>query len=335
VSIYSRDENVVQSINKKHVNCKYLKTVVLPSNLVAVGPSDLKTALSNLSTCKELSGSSMERYNVIVICIPTQHLRSVLNEFLPLFVTALTDGDFPLVIMANKGIELETLSLPIQILRDVCEDGVANSSVCLSGPSFAIEVIEEQPTCVTVAGFDLNRASLAQKLFHSPLFRVYTCDDPIGVEVCGALKNVIAIASGMSSGLGYQMNTRAALLTRGLYEIARIGAAMGCKDMITFIGLSGMGDLLLTASSEKSRNFTLGYRMGRYGESLQEVLDHLGSVAEGVPTTQSAYRLCRKLHITTPIIDQMYYVLYQNKPLPQAVKDLLNQESALEFQFGK
>lgn len=168
---------------------------------------------------------------------------------------------------------------------------------------------------------------------HSPYFRVYTSDDPIGVEVCGALKNVIAIASGICTGIGFQMNTRAALLTRGLHEITRIGHVMGANPL-TMSGLSGIGDLFLTCTSEKSRNFTVGFRLGK-GETLENILNSLGSVAEGVPTTKAAYQLCQKLKLRCPIVNIIYHMLYEGKPVKQAVKELLEEETGTEFSLYK
>ena len=164
---------------------------------------------------------------------------------------------------------------------------------------------------------------------HSSHFRVYTSDDPVGVEVCGALKNVIAIASGVCSGLGFQMNTRAALLTRGLNEITKIGHVLGANPL-TMSGLAGIGDLFLTCTSEKSRNFTVGFRLGK-GEKINDILANLGSVAEGVPTTKAAFELVTKLGINCPIISAVYGIIYQDKEIKQAVKNLLEEEASVEF----
>jgi glycerol-3-phosphate dehydrogenase (NAD(P)+) len=182
-----------------------------------------------------------------------------------------------------------------------------------------------------VASKSEEHALRSQKLFHAPFFRVYTSHDVVGVEISGALKNVVAIASGACSGLGFQLNARSAIITRGLAEITRIGVACGA-DPLTFSGLSGVGDLFLTCTSEKSRNFTVGYRVGR-GEALQHVLDTLGSVAEGVNTTEGAYTLCRKVDVDSPIVDEVYSVLYQNKDIRTSVKDLLTREASKEIKF--
>jgi glycerol-3-phosphate dehydrogenase len=323
VTLYSRDAQLVESVNTKHLNSRYLKDTLLPENLKAIDPTALQHLMDNWE--------SSQKYNVYLMCIPTQSLSSVLLQYNKLFTTKLDNGEYPLMIMANKGIENESLNLPIDIIRSDLGDEVAHSAVFLSGPSFAIEIVERQPTCVTVASDDPNAAIKSQLLFHAPHFRVYTSSDPVGVEVAGALKNVVAIASGVVYGLGYQMNARAALLTRGLAEITRVGKALNCKDTMTFAGLSGIGDLFLTCTSEKSRNFSVGYRMAKYNESLSEVIENVGSVAEGVPTTKAAYELCRKLNVRSPIIDAVYSILYQDKPLKQAVEEVLSMEMVAEL----
>jgi len=181
---------------------------------------------------------------------------------------------------------------------------------------------------VSAASKSQAAAKLAQIIFHTPQFRVYTSDDPIGVEVAGALKNVIAIGSGIAWGVGFQLNTRAALITRGLAEITRIGVAMGANPL-TFMGLSGVGDLFLTCSSEKSRNVTVGYRLGK-GETLAAVLANLGSTAEGVPTTKAAFLLARKLGVDAPITEVLYGILYENKPVREAIESLLRRVASSE-----
>ena len=172
-------------------------------------------------------------------------------------------------------------------------------------------------------------AQRAQEIFHAAHFRVYTSDDPIGVEVGGALKNVIAIAAGACDGIGYQMNSRAALITRGLAEITNAAVALGANPL-TLKGLSGMGDLILTCTSPKSRNYTVGFRLGR-GEKLASILETLGSVSEGVTTTKAAYELCRRLNVATPIVDEVYNVLYNDKPITHAVTDLMTREAKPEL----
>jgi glycerol-3-phosphate dehydrogenase len=237
-----------------------------------------------------------------------------------------------LLVCAAKGIEVGRLHLPRDIIADVLGKEVAHNAVFLSGPSFATEIAARQPTAVAVASKDPKRAAWAQELFHAAHFRVYTSDDPIGLEVAGALKNVVAIASGASVGIGFQMNSRAAVITRGLAEITRVGVALGANPL-TFNGLGGVGDLFLTCTSEKSRNFSVGYHLGK-GESLEAAIKAVG-VAEGVSTAKAAYDLCNKLGVEAPIITEVYRVLYEGKPITQAVMDLLTREAKPEIAFDR
>jgi glycerol-3-phosphate dehydrogenase (NAD(P)+) len=180
-----------------------------------------------------------------------------------------------------------------------------------------------------VASQSSERALRTQSLFHAPHFRVYDSQDTVGIEVAGALKNVIAIASGAVSGLGLQMNTRAALITRGLAEITRFGIALGANPM-TFSGLAGVGDLFLTCTSDKSRNFRVGYLLGQ-GKTLEDIIAHLGSVAEGVPTAKAAFELGQKLKVDCPITTEVYAVLYQGKPVDQAMRTLMERDPSSEL----
>ncbi len=185
---------------------------------------------------------------------------------------------------------------------------------------------------MTVASTSCERAKWAQRTFHSKIFRVYTASDVIGVELAGSIKNVIAIASGISSGLGYQMNPRAALVTRGLSEMGRLSVKLG-GDPLTLLTLAGIGDLFLTCTSEKSRNFTVGYRLGQ-GENLQQIVGSLGSIAEGVPTTKAAHDLAEKLDLRLPIIEAVYKVLYQDMKCQDALSELLDVVTAEEHLFN-
>jgi glycerol-3-phosphate dehydrogenase (NAD(P)+) len=235
-----------------------------------------------------------------------------------------------LLVCAAKGIELGTLLLPGGVIASVLGSAVAEKASFLSGPSFASEIAAHQPTCVTAASKFEKSAAWTQELFHAAQFRVYTSPDPIGLEVAGALKNVIAIAAGAAVGIGFQMNSQAALITRGLAEITRVGVAMGANPL-TFKGLSGVGDLFLTCTSAKSRNYTVGYRLGK-GETLNKVTAEIGSVAEGVATAKAAYELSRSLGVSTPIIEETYKVLYEEKPIAQAVMDLLTRDAKSELE---
>ncbi|KAJ3394985.1 hypothetical protein HDU84_004443 [Entophlyctis sp. JEL0112] len=308
VTIYARDHAVVDGINSLHQNIKYMKDVPLTETLKATNSLDEHT-LSSVT--------------VILFSIPTQHLRDILEKTKP-FVTR-----NHLTIFVNKGIEISTGLLPCDIVEEIWGKDIGCAATYLSGPSFAAEIVKRQPTCVSVASRTHSRALRTQRLFHAPHFRVYDCTDVIGVEVAGALKNVIALAAGACAGLGFQQNARAAIITRGLAEIMRVGVKLGA-DPLTFSGLSGVGDLFLTAQSEKSRNFTVGYRLGK-GETLEHVLATLGSVAEGVETTKAAYELCKRIGVESPVCDAVYSVLYGGSEVKDAVKALMGRDPHAEF----
>jgi glycerol-3-phosphate dehydrogenase (NAD(P)+) len=310
VYIWTRSAETAEAINQKHKNPKYLSQITLSSRIRAISILD---------------GNVLREVGPIVLATPTQSMREVLGLIRPHLTSS------HLLISACKGIEIGSLKLPADIIAEVLGDKVGERSAVLSGPSFAAEVVSRQPTAVSVASQTPESARATQALFHAAHFRVYTSDDPIGLEVAGALKNVIAIAAGAAKGIGYQANTTAALLTRGLAEITRAGVALGANPL-TFNGLGGVGDLFLTCTSEKSRNFTVGFRLGR-GESLQHIVQSVGSVAEGVTTAKAAKELGDKLGIELPIIEQVYKVLYEDKPIVQAVTDLITREAKPEIEL--
>lgn len=307
VTVWTRSEETVNAINTSRKNPKYLSTINLSPRLSA----------TNI-----INEDLMRQTSVVVHATPTQTMRQVLESIKKFWRPEL------LLICAAKGIEIGSLKLPTDIISEILGPDVAAHSAFLSGPSFASEIAAHQPTAVAVASKDPKRAAWAQELFHAAHFRVYTSDDPIGLEVAGALKNVVAIAAGASVGIGFQMNSRAALITRGLAEITRIGTAMGASPL-TFKGLGGVGDLFLTCTSEKSRNFSVGFRLGK-GEQLDSVLADVG-VAEGVTTAKAAYDLVNKLGVDAPITSEVYRVLYEGKPIAQAVMDLLTREAKPEI----
>jgi glycerol-3-phosphate dehydrogenase (NAD(P)+) len=212
-----------------------------------------------------------------------------------------------------------------EILREHFPD---NPIAVLSGPNLAVEVSRGLPTATVVACTDSEGAMELQNSLGSARFRIYTTDDLIGIELGGALKNIFGIAAGVSDGFGLGDNTKAALLTRSLAEMIRLGIAMGGK-VATFYGLSGAGDLIATAYSKHSRNRRVGEQLG-VGESLQKITSSMRMVAEGIPTTKSAYECARKLNVETPIIDQIYAALYQGKPLPRAMEELLSRDQKAE-----
>jgi glycerol-3-phosphate dehydrogenase (NAD(P)+) len=230
-----------------------------------------------------------------------------------------------LLVSVTKGIEYKTGSTMSMILR---ENAPRAQIGALSGPTLALEVARKIPAAIVAAGDRLEVAEAIQTLFHSRTFRVYTSTDLAGVELGGALKNVIAVGAGVCDGLGFGDNSKAALITRAIVEIRRLGVACSAQPD-TFAGLSGLGDLTVTCFSKLSRNRAFGERLGR-SESLETVLRSTTSVAEGYPTARSAYHLARKLDVSTPIIDEVYSMLYEKKNISQAVRDLTCRDSKAE-----
>ena len=229
------------------------------------------------------------------------------------------------IISASKGIEKGTLLTVSGILKELSGREVA----VLSGPSFAKEVIKKLPTAVTLATDNSTDALLLQEIFNTDYFRVYTHDDVLGVELGGALKNVIAIASGISDALNLGFNARAALITRGLAEITRLGVAMGAKER-TFMGLSGLGDLVLTCTGPLSRNYTVGFKLGQ-GNKLKDILLSTSMVAEGVTTADAAYQLSKEYKVDMPIVEQIYKVINEGKSPSDAVRELMTRSLKSEF----
>ncbi|RMH45365.1 MAG: NAD(P)-dependent glycerol-3-phosphate dehydrogenase [Deltaproteobacteria bacterium] len=226
-----------------------------------------------------------------------------------------------IVVNASKGLEEGTLDRIDQIYSDVLPAPLAARACFLSGPTFAKELAERRPSAIVVASADLAAAEAVQRAFSTDRFRVYTSDDVIGVQIGGALKNVVAIAAGMSDGLDFGLNARAALITRGLAEISRIGVRLGAHPL-TFAGLSGMGDLVLTCSGELSRNRQVGLALGR-GDKLDDIVGRTNMVAEGVKTTRAAHELAARLDVRAPIADTMYAVLYEGLAPARAVETLM------------
>ncbi len=303
VTLWAYEKELAERINKRKENDIYLPGIALPADLNAT--HDIAEAAN--------------RARYIVSAVPTQHIRPVFSALQPHL------GDEALVISVSKGIEINTLLTPSMILGEILHRPVS----ALSGPSFAKEVIAKLPTAVTLATEDKKTALLLQEIFNTAYFRVYTHDDIIGVEIGGALKNVIAIASGICDGLGLGHDARAALITRGLSEIKRLGIGMQAKE-VTFSGLSGLGDFVLTCTGPLSRNYTVGYKLGQ-GQKLSDIVSRTQYVAEGVATTLSAYELSKKKGIDIPITEQIYLTLYKDKPPIEAVRDLMNRALKSEF----
>lgn len=307
VTLWSHLPEIAAGINSLRKNPRYLSTITL---------SDRITATTILT--QEL----FDRHQVVVQVTPSQTMREVLLKVKPFWREGL------LLVCAAKGIEIGTLKLPTEVISETLGPLTAERSVILSGPSFASEVVIHQPTAVTAASHSEEAAAMAQMVFHAPFFRVYTSRDPVGLEIAGALKNVIAIATGACRGLGFMDNARAAIITRGLAEMTRLGVALGANPM-TFKGLGGVGDLFMTCTSEKSRNYTVGLRLGR-GHKLSDVLDEVG-VAEGVYTAKAAFELARKVQVDTPIINQVYQVLYEGLNISDAVRNLTERDAKWEY----
>lgn len=259
---------------------------------------------------------------VLLFVVPSQVTRSVIKSALP-FISGSA-----LIVSASKGIELDTLKTVSQIYEEILPHELSANFSALSGPSFAREVAQEMPTAVAVASGRQDVAKHVQHTFTTRFFRVYTNDDVIGVELGGAIKNVIAIAAGISDGLGFGHNTRAALITRGLAEMTRLGRAMGAQTA-TFAGLAGMGDLVLTCTGDLSRNRSVGIKLGE-GRRLAEILGEMRMVAEGVKTTESAYNLASRLKVEMPITEKVYQVLYKDKPAREAVLELMTRDLKAE-----
>jgi glycerol-3-phosphate dehydrogenase (NAD(P)+) len=303
ITLWVYEKELADEINDTRINRVYLPDVTLPDNIQVTNSFQ----------------EAFKKTRYIVNAIPAQHTRAVFTQAITYLV------DEAIIISVSKGIERGTLVTVSSILKEISHHPVA----VLSGPSFAKEVIRQLPTAVTLATEDNNTGLLLQEIFNVNHFRVYTHDDMIGAELGGALKNVMAIAAGISDSLGLGNNARASLITRGLIEMTRLGVAMGAKER-TFSGLSGIGDLVLTCTSPLSRNYTVGTKLGQ-GLKLTDILNQMKSVAEGVPTAESAYMLSKKYAIEMPIVEQIYKVLYEDKDPLRAVKDLMERTLKSEF----
>jgi len=290
----------------------------LAARMVAERENDLYLPGFPLSPQLDVSSDLEEAVRgrqLVLLVPPSQVMRQVVSGI------AGWIGEDTLLVSASKGIENDSLQTMAEVIGECLGPKSRERLTFLSGPSFAREVAAEMPTAVVAASSDGQAAAMTQEVFSTPYFRVYTNDDVMGVELGGALKNVIALAAGVSDGLGFGYNTRAALITRGLAEMNRMGLALGASPT-TFAGLAGMGDLVLTCTGDLSRNRTVGMELGR-GRTLAEILAGMKMVAEGVRTTLSAYQLACRLGVDMPITEQMYRILYENKDPRQAVTDLM------------
>lgn len=305
VALWARDAQLARQLATERQNEKYLPGVVLPEGL---------------RVCSSME-EAFDGVQFLVAAAPSHVLRKLLST-LPQHALA----NECVVISAVKGLENDSFLRMSQVINEVLDGRLP--VVALSGPSHAEEVSRKIPTAVVAASPDLQIARRAQEVLMGPTFRVYTHRDIVGVELGGALKNIIALAAGIGDGAGFGDNTKAALMTRGLVEITRLGQKMGA-DPMTFAGLSGMGDLFVTCMSRHSRNRFVGEEIGR-GRKLDEVLAGMPMIAEGVRTTQAAHTLAQKVDVEMPITHEIYQVLFENKPPAAAVVDLMTREAKVE-----
>ncbi len=308
VALWGRDRRLIEGLREARENTRYLPGVWLPEGVRVT--ADLQEAL--------------HRAGVVVLAVPSHAFREVVRLANPLL------GTGTVVVNAAKGLEEGSLARLSQVFAEVAGPGRLARFVVLSGPSHAEEVGRRLPTAVVVAGPDPVVAEYVQELFMTAFFRVYTNPDLVGVELGGALKNIIALGTGIADGLGLGDNTRAALMTRGLAEITRLGVALGANPL-TFAGLTGVGDLIVTCTSMHSRNRRAGMAIGR-GATLEQALGEVRMVVEGVRTTVAAYRLAARHSVSMPITEQIYRVLFEGLPPRAAVANLMTRTRTQEME---
>lgn len=306
VTLWAYEKELVSEMQAGRENSIYLPGIRLADNLSFTGSLE----------------EAVRGKDLLLFVVPSQVLRRVLLDALPHI------SPDSLIVSASKGIEVDSLKLVSQIYEESLPESLYRRFAVLSGPSFAREVAQEMPTAVVAAAADPLIAKGVQDIFNCRFFRVYTNSDLIGVELGGAVKNVIAIAAGISDGLGFGSNTRAALITRGLAEIARLGQALGARSE-TFAGLAGMGDLVLTCTGDLSRNRSVGIQLGQ-GRTLAEILSEMRMVAEGVKTTESTCLLAWKLGVDMPIAFKVNEILYNDRPARDAVIELMSRDLKAE-----
>ena len=306
VRLWTHRKEQADTINSIHKNEHYLEIMI---------PEKIK-AFYNME-------EAIHEVDAILIVVPTKAIREVCHEL---------DGILkhkPTIIHATKGIEPGTLKRVSQMIDEEMESIVYDDIVVLSGPSHAEEVGQRQPTTVTVASINEENAKKAQDLFFNEVFRVYTSNDVIGIELGGALKNIIALGAGISDGLGFGDNAKAALMTRGLAEITRLGTYVGANPL-SFLGLPGVGDLIVTCTSVHSRNWRAGNLLGK-GKNLEDVLEHMGMVVEGVRTAEAAYQFAKDENVEMPITNGIYDIVYNNKKPKEVVEQLMNRDKREEM----
>ncbi len=302
VKIWALEPEVVAEINERHRSSIYLPDQPFPETIRACGDA----------------AEALEGADLVLLVPPSKYLARVSSQIADAIPAQ------AIVVVATKGIEETTCRLMSEVLAETLP-AVGRERLCfLSGPSFAREVAKGLPTDVAVASVKAEAARVVQPILHSPMFRVYTSDDPVGVQVGGAVKNVVAVAAGACDGLELGSNARASLLTRGLAEITRLGLALGANPL-TFLGLAGVGDLLLTCTGALSRNRTLGLKVAE-GIDPQVYLTTVKSVAEGFWTSTATFDLARKLGVDMPITEQVFHVLHRRRPLLEALRLLLTRD---------
>ncbi|MEN6437954.1 MAG: NAD(P)H-dependent glycerol-3-phosphate dehydrogenase [Syntrophobacter sp.] len=309
VKLWVFEEDLCEIIRKTGENSYYLPGFKLNANVSI--HNDLAHIVANS--------------RLLVMVVPSHVYRGVVKQMLPHI------REDAVIVSATKGIENDTLLTMSGIWNEVLPRDGKVPVLCLSGPSFAKEVMQKVPTAVTLAGEDIGITRVVQRVISTNMFRVYTSLDKIGVELAGASKNVIAVAAGVSDGLAFGYNTRAALITRGLAETSRLGVKMGAHPL-TFSGLAGVGDLLLTCTGDLSRNRTVGFQLGQ-GKKLKEILSGMRMVAEGVITAKSIHALAKRMEVDMPICEQVYRVLYEDKDPLAVVKDLMERDLKHELEY--
>ncbi|MFJ1627459.1 NAD(P)H-dependent glycerol-3-phosphate dehydrogenase [Marinilactibacillus psychrotolerans] len=306
VNFWSRNQDQVDEINQYHTNKKYLPDSVLPEKFRAT--SDLKTAIQTAQ--------------VIIFVVPTKAIRDLAHQVAEFI------SEPKLIVHASKGLEQLTHKRISTILEEEIPIKKRTAIVALSGPSHAEEVMANDLTTITAASEDEESAKTVQALFINDYFRVYTNKDILGVEIGAALKNIIAVGAGAISGMGFGDNAKAALVTRGLAEITRLGVAMGA-DPLTFMGLSGVGDLIVTCTSPHSRNWRAGHLLGE-GQEIDTILTEMGMVVEGISTTKAAFELSQEYNIDMPITDAIYKVVYEDAEVKYVILKLMQREGKSE-----
>ncbi|GET09415.1 NAD(P)H-dependent glycerol-3-phosphate dehydrogenase [Ligilactobacillus agilis] len=309
VALWSNSQAQVDELNQQHTNAKYLPDLIYPEALKAT--TDLKAAVKDAGT--------------VLFVVPTKVIRLVAQQLIEVLEEL---GTKPLIVHASKGLELGSHKRISEVIAEEIPTKYRSGMVVLSGPSHAEEVARQDITLITAASEDLANAKKVQALFMNDYLRIYTNSDVVGVETGAAFKNVIAIGAGALHGLGYGDDAKAALMTRGLAEISRLGVSFGA-DPLTFIGLSGVGDLIVTCTSVHSRNWRAGDQLGQ-GKSLEDVIANMGMVIEGINTCKAAYELAQQKGIEMPITQAIYNVLYKQADIKAEIANLMQREGKTE-----